>query len=216
MRKIPITSVPAIIVALVSLLSNVLGATDMKTAALRCEHLPRPLGVDVPNPRLSWQLVSDQRGQKQTAWHVLVASSREKLDENTGDLWDSGKVEGDQSLNVIYGGAPLQSRRQYFWKVMVWDMTIRNNKFIRCGEPVVNISPRNTVPNNGVHQNIRIEENEFVLRGTTAVRAKSAKGLRVVGNTIRAGEKLDAARAVQTKECAEVVVEGNVFQRLEE
>jgi alpha-L-rhamnosidase len=87
---------------------------------LRCEYRVNPLGVDVPSPRLSWQLESGRRGQKQSAYRILVASSRDRLDKDVGDLWDSGKVEGDQLLNVIYDGAPLQSRHRYVWKVKVW------------------------------------------------------------------------------------------------
>jgi len=69
---------------------------------LKCEYLINPLGIDKPKPRLSWRLESDQRGQKQSAYHVLVASSLDKLDKDVGDLWDSGNVESDQSLNVVY------------------------------------------------------------------------------------------------------------------
>ncbi|MCP4312673.1 MAG: family 78 glycoside hydrolase catalytic domain [Bacteroidetes bacterium] len=78
------------------------------------------MGIDLDNPRFSWMCQSGQRGQKQTAYHILVASTREKLDENIGDLWDSGKVKSGQSLNLVFGGEALVSRRQYFWKVRVW------------------------------------------------------------------------------------------------
>ena len=88
---------------------------------LTCEYLTDPLGIDVTEPQLSWQLESGQRGQKQTAYRLLVASSFEKLDKNIGDLWDAGKVKSDQSLNVVYKGLNLRSRTGYFWKVRVWD-----------------------------------------------------------------------------------------------
>jgi alpha-L-rhamnosidase len=67
---------------------------------LTCEYLTDPLGIDVTEPQLSWQLESGQRGQKQTAYHLLVASSPEKLKKNTGDLWDTEKVRSDQSIHV--------------------------------------------------------------------------------------------------------------------
>ena len=66
---------------------------------LHCEAMNDPLGIDVVRPRLSWALESNQRGQKQTAYHLLVASSLEKLDKNIGDLWDSGKITSEQSQN---------------------------------------------------------------------------------------------------------------------
>ncbi len=88
---------------------------------LRCEYLADPLGIDQTAPRLSWQVVSDQPAQRQTAYQVLVASSREKLAAGGGDLWDSGKVADSRTVNVVYGGRPLGSGGQCFWKVRVWD-----------------------------------------------------------------------------------------------
>lgn len=88
---------------------------------LKCEYRLNPLGIDKPNPRLSWTLESDRRGQKQLAYQVLVASSLKKLNNDVGDLWDSGNVESEQSLNVAYGGSKLKSRTQYFWKVRISD-----------------------------------------------------------------------------------------------
>ena len=94
---------------------------ETRVGELRCEYLANPLGIDTPNPRLSWVMTSDQRGEKQTAYQVLVASSPEALAKNTGDLWDSGKVPSDQSSHVTYAGKGLISRQQCFWKVRVWD-----------------------------------------------------------------------------------------------
>ena len=88
---------------------------------LRCEYLDNPLGIDMLTPRLSWKMASDKRGQKQTAYRILVASSQDQLQQNAGDLWDSGKVISDQSHLIAYAGKPLHSTMPYFWKVMVWD-----------------------------------------------------------------------------------------------
>jgi alpha-L-rhamnosidase len=89
-------------------------------ANLHCEYLAEPLGIDVAKPRLSWVIESNQRGECQTAYQVLVASSKELLDRNMGDLWDSGKVASDQSVLVEYAGKPLISRMQCHWKVKTW------------------------------------------------------------------------------------------------
>jgi len=88
---------------------------------LRCEYRVDPYGIDVLKPRLSWVVGSGQRNQKQTAYHVLVASSREKLSLEKADLWDSGKVVSDETACVIYEGRPLASHVQCYWKVKVWD-----------------------------------------------------------------------------------------------
>ena len=89
---------------------------------LRCEYLNSPLGIEAMRPRLSWIITSDQRGQKQMAYQVLVASSESLLMQNKGDLWDTGKVQSEQSVLVAYNGKPLASEMQCFWKVRVWGM----------------------------------------------------------------------------------------------
>ena len=95
--------------------------SDLRVADLRCEYLTDPLGIDVVQPRLSWKLESQWRGQKQTAYQVLVASEEKLLREGKADLWDSGKVASDQSIHVVYAGKALVSRTRCYWKVRVWD-----------------------------------------------------------------------------------------------
>ena len=85
------------------------------------EYLVDPLGVDNSEPRLSWLVESDQRRQQQTAYHILVATCPERLEKGIGDLWDTGKVESDQTSQIAYAGVPLRSRTECYWKVRVWD-----------------------------------------------------------------------------------------------
>lgn len=92
-----------------------------RPARLRCEYLANPLGIDTPRPRLSWIMESAQRAQTQTAYQILVARSPETLAQNTGDLWDSGKVPSSQTLHIPYAGQPLASRQTCWWKVRLWD-----------------------------------------------------------------------------------------------
>ena len=100
---------------------NASAATTLEVANLRCEYQIDPNGMDVLQPRLSWTLASLQRGQKQSAFQVLVARSPEMLRRNEGDLWDTGKVVSDESIQIIYKGIPLNSRSRAWWKVRVWD-----------------------------------------------------------------------------------------------
>ncbi|MDP4292536.1 MAG: family 78 glycoside hydrolase catalytic domain, partial [Bacteroidota bacterium] len=88
---------------------------------LRCEYLVNPLGVDVANPRLSWMISSQKRGEVQTAYEILVASSSELLAPGKADVWKSGKITSDQSIQLEYQGASLHSNTKYYWKVRVWD-----------------------------------------------------------------------------------------------
>jgi len=87
---------------------------------LQCEMLNNPEGIDVTQPRLSWQIKSDANDVKQTAYQILVASTLENLNSDKGDLWDSGKVASDASVNVVYNGKKLGDRQNAFWKVTVF------------------------------------------------------------------------------------------------
>jgi len=78
----------------------------LEPVELRCEYLKNPLGIDVVQPRLSWRLESSQRGQKQKAYRVIVASSAEKLEQNRGDLWDTGKIQSSQTTQSCTRGKP--------------------------------------------------------------------------------------------------------------
>ena len=99
-------------------------ACSVEPAELRCEYLIDPLGIDVTKPRLSWQLQATdagRRGQRQTAYQVIVASTKALLDQGRGDLWSSGTVASDQSVHIVYDGEPLESGMACFWKVRVKD-----------------------------------------------------------------------------------------------
>jgi alpha-L-rhamnosidase len=98
---------------------------------LRCEYLVDPLGIDTPQPRLSWVDESGGRDQTQTAYQILVASTEAQLKHNQGDLWDSGKVPSDESAQIVYTGRPLVSRQPGYWKVRVWDQAGRASDWSR-------------------------------------------------------------------------------------
>ena len=93
----------------------------LRATQLRCEYLVNPLGIDEPHPRLSWQIDANPRtrGHKQTAYQILVASKERLLQKGTGDLWDSGKIASDETVNIGYQGRPLPSRQICFWKVKI-------------------------------------------------------------------------------------------------
>jgi alpha-L-rhamnosidase len=103
------------------ILINITAIAGILPSNLRCEYLSNPLGIDVGRPRLSWCISSGTRGQFQTAYRVLVASSPEKLRYDEGDLWDSKKVLSDQSVQVLYDGSQLTSGMRCFWKIKIWD-----------------------------------------------------------------------------------------------
>jgi alpha-L-rhamnosidase len=88
---------------------------------LTCEYQINPLGIDVLHPRLGWQMKSDQRGAYQTGYQVLVADSETALAGGQKLIWDSGKIETDQSTHVVYCGLALVAGQRVYWKVKVWN-----------------------------------------------------------------------------------------------
>lgn len=89
---------------------------------LKCEGQQDPLGVESMRPVLSWTCTFVDRGMEQAACQVLAATAPELLTPEKADLWDSKKVTGN-TLQVMYGGRPLQSMERAFWVVRVWDQT---------------------------------------------------------------------------------------------
>ncbi|HEY1717559.1 MAG TPA: family 78 glycoside hydrolase catalytic domain [Verrucomicrobiae bacterium] len=107
-------------------------AKDLIPTELRCDYAVNPFGVDSQTPRLFWKLQSDERGQKQTAYEILVSSSPKLLAQNNGDLWGSGKINSDETIQISYAGKELKSSQPVFWKVRVWD---ENKKISAWSKP---------------------------------------------------------------------------------
>jgi hypothetical protein len=102
------------------LFCSLLSAT-VKPIRLECEARSNPLGIDAAQPRLSWVLESAEKGQRQTAYRILVASQPGLLQAGQADLWDSGEVTSDETLNIPYAGQALVSNQRCFWQVQTRD-----------------------------------------------------------------------------------------------
>ena len=87
-----------------------------KPANLQCDHLVNPLGIDHANPRLSWMLNDTRQGARQTAYQLLVSTDSLKVNDEKGDIWNSGKKESDEIL-VTYPEKNLRPFTKYYWKV---------------------------------------------------------------------------------------------------
>jgi alpha-L-rhamnosidase len=98
--------------------------TSVSVVDLRTEYLVAPLGLDVPQPRLSWRMETadaERHGLRQTKYRIIASSIGTQLEPNKADLWDSGWVESDQSNQIPYEGKPLLSNQQVWWKVQIVD-----------------------------------------------------------------------------------------------
>jgi len=116
------TSYPAVL-ALLAMIHAVPLARESRApvsvSQLRCEYKVDPLGIDVRQPRLSWQLNADGRGVVQAAYQVRVAEREAGL--AASPVWDTGRVDSDRSIHMVYAGPALASGRRYYWQVRVWD-----------------------------------------------------------------------------------------------
>jgi alpha-L-rhamnosidase len=93
---------------------------QLRVTNLLCENLSNPVAIDVTQPRFSWQLVSDKRNLMQTAYEIRIGNNSSS-EKNKNIIWNSGKIDSDSSVHVIYKGPALQSGTKYFWQVRVWD-----------------------------------------------------------------------------------------------
>ena len=96
-------------------------AASLKVFHLTCEHIQNPLGIDQPQPLLSWKLESDERNQYQSAYEILVSTDQEKLEKGKADVWNSGRIKSDETLLIPYAGKKLKSFTRYYWKVRVYN-----------------------------------------------------------------------------------------------
>ena len=87
---------------------------------LRVEMLVNPVGIDIEQPALSWEIAGNERAVEQLSYQVIVSSTPENLELDKGDLWNSGKVDSDRSIHVKYAGRLLKSGMTAYWKVKVW------------------------------------------------------------------------------------------------
>ena len=88
---------------------------------LRCEYLRDPYGIDNPEPRFSWELVSLQRGKMQQYYRIIVSEDSATLKDDVGEMWDSGKKKSGATNQITYNGKLLTSGNVYYWKVKIWD-----------------------------------------------------------------------------------------------
>jgi alpha-L-rhamnosidase len=101
---------------------------------LTCEHLVDPLGIDNPEPRLSWRIDDRRAGARQTAYQVITGTDSLEVARGQGGAWNSGKQESARILTT-YAGKALEPFTRYFWKVNVWDKDgIRASSQVACFE----------------------------------------------------------------------------------
>lgn len=108
-----------LISVLCCLFQQVAWGVSTQVIDLRIEQLTNPLGLDIDIPRFSWRILNAQRGTKQTAYQILVATTPDLLDKDSADVWNSGLVQTDTSIWIDYQGSRLMPNKRYYWKVRI-------------------------------------------------------------------------------------------------
>ena len=103
------------------------GAQDLSFKELTLDHKINPLGIDDKNPGFSWKIYEKGNNIMQTAYSIKVASD-EKFSASK-IVWQSGKVQSDESNLQLYKGSDLKSGQRYFWQVKIWDNKGKESKW---------------------------------------------------------------------------------------
>lgn len=119
MKRIQFKTLASALITLVTV-ESFSATTDLRPLYLRTEYKINPV-TDATHPRLSWELTAASRGQIQTAYQILVASSAALLASDKADLWNSARVNGNTTNQIDYAGKSLSSRTICHWKVRSWD-----------------------------------------------------------------------------------------------
>ena len=120
----PVLVVAAIVLGVAAGARAASAGSSLEPAELRCEYRESPVNVDAARPRLQWlsrAVDPGRRSLRQTAYRILVASDDAALREERGDMWDSGKIAANQSIDIRYGGQALRPHTKYWWQVQLWD-----------------------------------------------------------------------------------------------
>lgn len=89
----------------------------VKVLDLLCNHLQNPMGIGLDTPFFQWKIASDKNGVYQTAYEIQISKSN----YFSSMVWETGWVESDSSVHIIYQGKPLESMTRYYWRVRVKD-----------------------------------------------------------------------------------------------
>ncbi|MDI4648441.1 alpha-L-rhamnosidase [Cohnella hashimotonis] len=99
---------------------------SLQIYGLTAEYRTRLLGTDVRRPRISWKLRSERKGTLQEAYRIQVAKGQADFES---PLWDSGRIESDESVLIPYDGPEAQSRTRYYYRVKAWDTFGRESEW---------------------------------------------------------------------------------------
>ena len=102
-------------------------AQDLAVRELSCDHKVNPIGIDNTKPRLSWKIYGSGNAIMQSAYSIRVATDKKFSSDRI--VWETGKIESDESILQAYKGTELKSGQRYYWQVRIWDNKGRVSKW---------------------------------------------------------------------------------------
>ena len=99
------------------ILQSAAGSSEL--TGFRVCRMTEPAGI-VRTAQFSWQTSSNKPNVMQMAYHLRVAASKEDLKAGRNLLWDSGRTNSDESINVPYQGRRLPYQSRVYWQVETW------------------------------------------------------------------------------------------------
>lgn len=110
-----------VVAVLLSLALKTVAQDRLAVVDLQCEYKNNPLGIDAISPRLSWQMDTDARATIQSAYRIQAAADLDDLQEGRALLWDTDRLNSDQSVHIPYNGPSPGTGDRIYWRVRVWD-----------------------------------------------------------------------------------------------
>jgi len=111
--------------------SDIFSQNSLRVTSVSCNHFDHATGV-LETPVFGWKLVTNQNDQSQTAYQIIVSSTKKNSEANIGDIWDSKKIVSADQINIPFGGKALESSANYYFKVKVWDKNDQPSTFSKA------------------------------------------------------------------------------------
>lgn len=91
-----------------------------RLSGFRVNRMTQAAGI-MRTALFAWQIESDQQDVRQTAYRLCVATTPQALEQECREqLWDSERVESDETLQVPYHGRRLPTQKDIYWQVTAW------------------------------------------------------------------------------------------------
>lgn len=173
--------------------SSLFSQTSGPTGLSINEGLIDPIGFHDSMPRFSWKLRGEPKGSRQSAYQIVVSSEQEKI------LWDSGRVESDQSVYVPYAGRAFNSRESLKWRVRYWGKDEQASSWSEWAQFEMGLLRHSDWKAKWIHERPKAEEPYVGTYTITQARygsfaAGAAK--RVVDVTDRVSSQIDVSKKV--------------------